>query len=278
MRRTRSLFIFACTLAAVAQPQPARVQTAQQPARVASPSPAAPPKVAVQPPPATYQLPAGQTLTYDADWRLFNAGTATIRVESAGRESRIFTTADASGVVSVLYHVHDTVESFIDPKTFCSRTINKHTEEGRRRLNTNIVFDYARAKSVLDETNLKENKRKHEENDIPPCVTDVVSSPFYIASLPLAPNATYTFPLNDGGKTADVQVFVEGREELKLPAGTYKTIRARVTSNTGKLKDKGQIWIWISDDARRLPVQMKARMFWGTLLFRLQKVEPQKPQ
>jgi hypothetical protein len=64
---------------------------------------------------------------------------------------------------------------------------------------------------------------------------------------------------------------VEGREELKLPAGAYKTIRARVTSNTGKLKEKGAIWIWYTDDAQRLPVQMKARMFWGTLLFRLQK-------
>jgi hypothetical protein len=256
----------ACTLAGFAQ-TPARPQAATSSAQ---------PKSAVQAPPASYQLPHGNTLTYDADWRLFNAGTATIRVESAGRESRIFTTADAAGVVSVLYHVHDTVESFIDPKTFCSRTVSKHTEEGRRRLNTNIVFDYTRAKSVLEETNLRDNKRKREENDIPSCVTDVVSSPFYIASLPLAPNATYTFPLNDGGKTADAQVVVEGREELKLPAGTFKTIRARVTSNTGKLKEKGQIWIWISDDARRLPVQMKARLFWGTLLFRLLKTE-QKP-
>jgi hypothetical protein len=102
-------------------------------------------------------------------------------------------------------------------------------------------------------------------------VTDVVSSTFYIASLPLAPNASYSFPLNDGGKTAEARVAVEGREELKLPAGTYKTIRARVTSNTGKLKEKGAIWIWYTDDAQRLPVQMKARMFWGTLLFRLQK-------
>jgi len=37
------------------------------------------------------------------------------------------------------------------------------------------------------------------------------------------------------------------------------------------LKEKGAIWIWYSDDEKRLPVQMKARMFWGTLLFRLQK-------
>jgi hypothetical protein len=225
----------------------------------------------VQAPPATYKFPLNQTLSYTSDWRLFTAGSATIRVESAGREHRILTSADASGVVSVLYHVHDTVESFIDPQTFCSRSVTKHTEEGRRRLDTNIVFDYTRKKSVLNETNLQDKKAKREENDIPTCVTDVTSSIFYVASLPLTPNANYSFPLNDGGKTAEAKVAVEGREELKLPAGTYKTIRARITSNTGKLKEKGAIWIWYTDDDKRLPVQMKARMFWGTLLFRLQK-------
>jgi hypothetical protein len=261
MRRTQTFFIFIALGLFAQQPAP-------RPAPVRS---------AVQAPPATYQMPVGQTFTYDVDWRLFNAGTATIRVETAGRETRVYATADAAGVVSVLYHVHDTLESFLDPKTFCSRTLNKHTEEGRRRLNTNIVFDYTRGKSVLDETNLRDNKPKHEENEIPSCVADVVSSPFYIASLPLTDNATYTFPLNDGGKTADVNVAVEGKEELKLTAGTFNTIRVRVMSNTGKLKDKGQLWLWLTDDARRLPVQMKARMFWGTLLFRLEKFEGQKP-
>ena len=251
-----AIFLFLCFAAA------------QKPA-APSAAPARPAQV--QPPPAAYKLPSGQTFTYDVDWRLFNAGTATIRVESAGREQRIVATADASSVVSVLYHVHDTLESFIDPTTFCSRTITKHTEEGRRRLDTNIVFDYQRGKSVLDETNLKDKKQKHDENDIPSCVTDVLSSAFYIGSLPLVPNAQYAFPLNDGGKTAQVSVNVEAKEELKLPGGAFKTIRTRVTSDTGKLKQKGEIWVWYTDDERRLPVQMKARMFWGTLLFRLMK-------
>jgi hypothetical protein len=248
----------------------AAAQQANAPARTTTPTTTSP-YGAVQAPPPTYRFPLNQTLSYTSDWRLFTAGSATIRVESAGREHRILTNADASGVVGVLYHVHDSVESFIDPQTFCSRSVTKHTEEGRRRLDTNIVFDYTRKKSVLNETNLQDKKAKREENDIPTCVTDVASSIFYVASLPLTPNANYSFPLNDGGKTAEAKVAVEGREELKLPAGTYKTIRARITSNTGKLKEKGAIWIWYTDDDKRLPVQMKARMFWGTLLFRLQK-------
>jgi hypothetical protein len=197
-------------------------------------------------------------------------------MQPAGREQRIYATADAQGFVAVLYHVHDTFETFVDPATFCSLNITKHTEEGFRSHDTNIVFDYANKKSVLNEKNLKKNESKHEENDIPTCVSDVISAPFYIGSLPLQQGTVYRFPLNDGGKTNIARVTVEGREEVKTPAGTYKTIRVGVVADSGSLRDKGQLWIWFSDDAARTPVQMKARLFWGTLVFHLQKIEMQK--
>ena len=246
-----------------------------QAAQQKPPSAVQPPDNAVHivPPPATHKFPLNTTLTYSAEWRLFNAGTATMRMEQAGREHRIYATADAQGFVAVLYHVHDTFEAFFDPTTFCSRSITKHSEEGFRRHDTNIVFDYARKKSVLDEKNLKTVESKHQENDIPECVSDVISSPFYIASLPLTNGSVYRFPLNDGGKTANARVTVEGREDVKTPLGTYKTVRVGVVADSGSLMNKGQVWIWFSDDAARTPVQMKARLFWGTLVFHLTKME-----
>jgi hypothetical protein len=224
-------------------------------------------------PDAAYKFPNGQTLVYGVDWRLFNAGTATLRMERAGREQRIFATADALGFVALLYRVQDRFESFVDPKTYCSITLSKHTEEGFRRLETNITFDQARRKSVLSEKNLKTNQSKQVENDTPGCVVDVVSSAYYISTLPLAPSGVHRFPMNDGGKTVDVKVTVEGREEVKTPAGTFKTVRVHAAAESGPLKDKGQIWIWYTDDAARTPVQMKSRLFWGTLVFHLQKIE-----
>jgi hypothetical protein len=245
-------------------------------------APQAKPPTAVQPPdnsphiispdPA-HKFPLNTTLTYSAEWRLFNAGTATMRMESAGREHRIYATADAQGFVAVLYHVHDIFEAFFDPATLCSLNITKHSEEGFRRHDTNVVFDYARKKSVLNEKNLKTVESKHDENDIPGCVTDIVSSPFYIASLPLTNGSVYRFPLNDGGKTVNARATVEGRDEVKTPVGTYKTVRVNVVADSGSLMNKGQVWIWFSDDAARTPVQMKARLFWGTLVFHLQKME-----
>lgn len=232
-----------------------------------------PDEVRIVAPEPAYKFPNGQTLTYSTDWRLFNAGTATMRMEKAGQEQRVLATADATGFVAILYHVQDRFESFVDPKSYCSLTLSKHTEEGFRRLDTNITFDQTRKKSVLSEKNLKNNQSKQVENDIPGCVTDVVTSPFYIASLPLTANSIYRFPMNDGGKTVVVKATVEGREEVKVPSGTYKAVRVHAAAESGPLKDKGQIWIWYTDDAQRLPVQMKARLFWGTLVFHLQKIE-----
>jgi Protein of unknown function (DUF3108) len=169
--------------------------------------------------------------------------------------------------------VHDRFESLVNGTEFCSLSLSKQTEEGFRRLTTNIRYDYAAKVSVLDEKNLKINQSKRQENAIPGCVSDVLSSIYYVGSLPLAANATYIFPINDGGKTTIVDVKVEGKEDIKTASGSYHTIRVQPATQSVTTKNKGQIWLWYSDDDRRIPVQMRARMFWGTLTLKLAKIE-----
>jgi uncharacterized protein DUF3108 len=220
-----------------------------------------------------YQLPVGQTYVYGGEWRIFNAGTATLRMEPAGQENRIVATANAAGTVALLYHVQDRLESFFDPASFCSHNTSRHIEEGRRRVESNVTFDYQRGKAILDHKNIRKKESKHEEHDIPACVTDMLSAVYYVASLPLLPAMTYSFPINDGGATVNVLVRVEAREQIKTPAGTFNTIRVQPETASGVLRDKGKIWVWYSDDAARVPVQMRARMSWGTLTFSLLRIE-----
>lgn len=227
----------------------------------------------VAPRPAQHRFPNNQTFVYEGEWRLFRAGLATIKMEQAGTQQRVTGTANSSGVVSLLYTVRDRFESTFNTDTFCSERIFKHTEEGRRKLETNIRFDAARRKAVLDERNLSKNATKHEEIDIPACVTDVLSGIFYLAAQPLTQGAVHRFPVNDGGKTIEVKATVEGREQIKSPVGTYNTVRVRAEAVGGKLAGRGAIWIWVSDDGNRIPVQMRSRAFWGTLTFRLSRIE-----
>jgi hypothetical protein len=220
-----------------------------------------------------FVFPVGQSYVYGGQWRIFNAGVATLRMEKAGQENRIVASADAAGTVALLYHVQDRLESFFDPTNFCSRNTSRHVEEGFRRVDTNITFDYAHRKAVFDQKNLKKNETKHEEHEIPGCVTDMLSAIYYVASLPLEPGRTFSFPLNDGGESVDVNVHVEAREQIKIPAGTFNTVRIQPEAAKGLVRDKGKLWIWYTDDAAHVPVQMRARMSWGTLTFQLVRVD-----
>jgi hypothetical protein len=223
-------------------------------------------------PEPNYRFPINQTLVYGAEWRVFNAGIATLRMEQAGQQNHVIGIGDATGSVALLYHVHDHFESFFNPSDFCSRSISKNIEEGFRRVNATVDFEYQRGKAVLDQKNLRKNDTRHQENDIPGCVTDVLSGIYYAGSLPLQIGKTYSFPLNDGGKTVIVDLHVEAREQVKTPAGTFNAIRVQPESS-GLLKEKGRIWLWYSDDAARIPVQMRGRMFWGTVQFKLLRIE-----
>lgn len=268
MRPLHSSFITILLLLAVAMP----AQRAQ--------SPAQPTMDTIGPvshivPPTNFN-PAEETYVYSAEWRLWNAGTGTLSVSREGTEQRLTVTAESQGFVSMLFPVHDRFQALYDPKTFCSISLHKHSEEGFHKRDTLISYVYSRKKAVLDETNLKTNATKHEEHDIPGCVTDVLSGLMYVRSLPLTLGSSYTFPINDGNKTVDVNVKVEAKESVKVPGGTFSTIRVAPESTTGPLKGKGKAWIWYSDDARHIPVQLRGKMFWGTLTLKLVRIEPNK--
>lgn len=231
------------------------------------------PSAEILPPTSTYAFPDGQAYVYGVEWHLFNAGTATVKLESSSSDQKVTAIADSAGVANVLYGVHDRFEAHFDPKTFCSIGLTKHSAEGPHKRDTRVTFDYPKRKSVLQEKNLKTGETKQAENDIPRCVTDVVTGFYYLASLPLHAGNSYTFPVNDGGKTAEVAARVEGNERVKVPAGTYSTIRVAAEATSGNLKGRGRIWAWFTDDANHTPVQMRAKLSWGTLLFRLQRID-----
>ncbi|HKD83574.1 MAG TPA: DUF3108 domain-containing protein [Terriglobales bacterium] len=244
---------------AAAPGQSSHPAAAQSEARIGSAS-------HIQPLRTGFQFPYGQTLHYEGEWRFWTAGVATVRIEQSGSQNHIAATADSTGVVSLLYRVQDRFNSYFDGKSLCSSKLIKHTEEGSHKRETTITYEYARGKAVLDERNLKDNQQKRVENDIPNCVTDVLSGIFYVSSLPLQIGATYTFPLNDGSKTVTVQAHVEGKEQIKTTAGTFQTLRVGPEGDSGALlKNKGRIWIWYTDDDKHLPVQMRAKLFWGTV-------------
>ena len=224
------------------------------------------------PPRPNYPFPDGRSYVYSAEWHMLTAGSGVIRMESSGNDRRVLASADSAGAINVIFPVRDRFESHFDPQTFCSHSIVKHSEEGSHKRETKIQFDVAAKKSKMDERNIKTTEMKHVETDIPGCVTDILTGFYYLQSLPLRPGATYDFPVSDG-KSAVVHATVDKLEQIKVPAGTFSAVMVTAEAISGSLQSKGKVWVWYSDDAAHTPVQMRAKLGWGTLLFRLQRIE-----
>ena len=237
--------------------------------------PAAAPVVipTLQAPQAGYVFPQKQTLTFTVDWRVFTAGTAVFHLEQVGNEQRVTATADTVGAVTMLFPVTDRFQAGLDTKTGCSTGFSKQLSEGIRKVTSELTFDYTAGKQKQVEKNLMKGTQKELTASIPACVTDSLSAIFYTASQPMVIGQDIRFPLADSMRTVTVAMKVEAKEEIKTPAGTFQTIRVQPTADEGIVKNRGNIWIWYTDDARHLPVQMRARLFWGTITFHLQSIE-----
>jgi hypothetical protein len=237
--------------------------------------PPAPPVVipTLQPPLAGYVFPERETLTFTVDWRVFTGGTAVFHLEQQGDVLKVTATADTVGAVNMLFPVVDRFQSGMDTKTGCSEGFSKQLQEGRRRVASDLTFDYHAGKQTQVEKNLAKGTQKTQVANVPACVTDSLSGIFYAASQRLTVGQDVGFPLADAMRTVTVTMKVEGREEIKTPAGTFQTVRVQPTAEEGVVKNRGNIWIWYTDDARHMPVQIRARLFWGTITFHLQSVE-----
>lgn len=220
-------------------------------------------------PRAGFTFPTKQTLTYSVDWRVFSAGTAVLHFESDGDRERVSATADTVSAINMIFHVSDKFQSSFDRAKGCTYEFDKQTVEGRRQINSTLKIDYAQGKSILDEKNIVKNQSKHVESPIPGCMTDLLTGVFYAASQPMVVGKSFVIPVVDAMHNVPVTMKVEGREEVKTTLGTFHTVRVEPTADAGVVKNRGNIWIWYTDDDRHLPVQMRARLFWGTITFRL---------
>jgi hypothetical protein len=227
----------------------------------------------LEPPMAGYSFPDHQTLTFTVDWRVFTGGIAVFHLEQQGDQLKVSATADTVGAVNMLFPVVDRFQSSLDTKTGCSAEFSKQTQEGRRKISSDLIFDAATGKQTQVEKNLVKGTQKTVTSPIPACVTDSLSAIFYAASQRLTVGQDVSFPLADAMRTVTVTMKVEAHEEIKTPAGTFQTVRVQPTADEGVVKNRGNIWIWYTDDARHMPVQIRARLFWGTITFHLQSVE-----
>jgi hypothetical protein len=157
----------------------------------------------------------------------------------------------------------------------CAADIYIKAQEGKRNRETRITFSPEKA-SYLERDLIKNTVVLQKETETPACVHDYIGGLNRLRHLKLQPGQSVEVPMSDGKKFANVKVEAQEREQVKTPSGTYNTIRHEVhIFNDVLINKKARLFVWFSDDARRLPVQLRVRMQFliGTITLQLDKEE-----
>jgi Protein of unknown function (DUF3108) len=210
-------------------------------------------------------------LHFVAHWQVIPAGAATMAWSRAGGQIKISFTADSNDLVSLFYPVHDRMATAYAPASYCAARADNHVVEGRRQRHTVIQYEPRRKRLVLDESDPSRPAApaKHAVTPLPGCVLDLFSALDYIRAQPLHLGDVYEFPVNEGGKTAEVHLAIDLKATITTPAGTFTAVRATPTILGRAGPRPGRLWVWFSDDARHLPVEIQGKVSWGTITAQL---------
>ncbi len=227
---------------------------------------------AQSPSPAT-QMPPAQKLAYSAEWRFVHAGDVDVEVTAPDSIRMQLRTA---GLVRSFVKVDNAYRASFAPG-WCATATELAAHEGRRHRETKVRFDAEARKAHYLERDLEKNAVVEEKSiDVPACVHDVTGGLQRLREMLPAPGNTIELPVSDGRKAVMARVEALGRERVRTPVGEFSAIRYEAFLMSGVLyRRKGRLFVWISDDDRRLPVQIRVQLpfYIGTVTLRLEKVE-----
>ncbi|MGC8761428.1 MAG: DUF3108 domain-containing protein [Bryobacteraceae bacterium] len=218
-------------------------------------------------------LPAVQKLSFSADWRFVHAGDVGVEITAPDSLQMQLRTV---GLVRTFVKVDNLYRASFLPG-WCAAATELTAHEGKRHRETKVRFDGAARKAHYMERDLEKNAVVEEKTiDIPACVHDVTGGLQKLRELLPAPGAVIELPVSDGKKAVMARVEALGRERVQTPVGEFRSIRYEAFLMSGVLyRRKGRLFVWISEDERRLPVQIRVQLpfYIGTVTLKLEKVE-----
>ena len=209
----------------------------------------------------------GEELTYDISWMFITAGTAVMAVGEAGTDGdrplvKLLTTAQSRPAITKFFPVDNRVESIVDLATLLPMHLTFKRREGKKKEDIEYTFHQQEGTVtvVKGETT--------EVFEMPTGTQDVISCLYYARrELSLQPGSSLTMNVYHDKKNRKVEARVEEIETVSGPWGEVETARVLVVMPfQGLFLNQGNIRVWFTNDERRIPVRMKAKVIIGSIV------------
>ena len=234
---------------------------AQDTAAMGAPTPPAPPRAEVP-------FGFGERADYSVKYGPFSVGRASTEVfrldTLRGREAWHILFQVRGGVPG--FRVDDRMESWMDTGTLASLRFRQDMNEGSHERER--VFEIYPDRGVF----IEDQKEAQPTVNLP---LDDGSFLYFIRTIPLEVGKEYSFDRYFRPDRNPVRIQVLRKETIKVPAGEFETIVIRpIIKARGVFSEGGRAEVWLTDDARRLMVQMKTHMKLGSLSLYLRSYTP----
>ncbi|MBR6317095.1 MAG: DUF3108 domain-containing protein [Fibrobacter sp.] len=224
----------------------------------------------------------GERLEFDLCWGPITAGSASLEVKPAkDGKTEFLTFATGNKTINKIYPVNDTIYTRVRNKGLMTEVFRKRLHEGTYHNTSVIRFDRKGEKAWLSDTVFTDMKTRRVKRSADTAVTikgmehSIMSAFYLVRTLPLTVGDTSRFSAVSGKKRYELKVLVHGKEEIKTAAlGKVKTVKVEpVLDGDGIFVSKGRIFIWLTDDERRIPVLMQCEIALGSIKAKLMKIK-----
>ena len=209
-----------------------------------------------------------ERMRFDIYWMGIYAGYALINVKGNDEEVKIISEVHSAPFISNFYYVNDKAESTIEhgkPKHFRFLQI-----EGKHRGDKEIHFNYD-SKEITFINHIKNKVSIHK--GVEKVFMDVLSGFFYLRSLSIELNKPVLIDIFDSDKFATVEV--KPIKEEVIETSLNKEVKALVVkpelTTEGLFKRKGDIFIWLSNDERKIPLRVETKVSVGRVVAELKE-------
>ena len=208
-----------------------------------------------------------EKLVYDLTWTGVKAGTATLEINNDKDLLKIISTARSADWVSVFYTVEDRIESKLSRTRTTSivglpQNYRIKTREGRHRRDNEVIFDIEKRKAFF--INHIDGKKKNA--DIEENTFDPLSCLYYVRTLKIETGKSVFVNIFDSKKMWNVEVQVLRKEKIETPLGSFDTVVIKpLMKSEGIFNRKGDMYIWLTDDEKHVPVKMQTKVAVGSI-------------
>jgi len=214
---------------------------------------------------------AGEWLKFRMHYGPLNASYATLQINNATIDGRpllhVKGHGETTGIASWFFKVDDTYESYFDIESGKPYRFVRKINEGGYKKDVVINFDYKLDKALLHD---KKNDKK-SNFALEPKVQDLISAFYYlrnnheVADLEVGKAITLKVLYDDDG-IFDFKLKYLGKEVIKSKFGKVECLKFRPLVQSGRIfKEKESLSLWVSNDANRIPIRIKADLAVGAI-------------